>query len=111
MAAPVSAQRGEELVDAILKEPPKLTALPARPANSNRRRLRLKKIEAHRFAGLHKFGTPGVAPENYAHEFTSPLTLLEGRDGSGKTSLLNAIIWALTGSQCAWEPSCPGFFR
>jgi hypothetical protein len=59
--------------------------------------LRLKKLEAHRFAGLHKFGTPTAAPENYVHEFVSPLTLFEGRNGSGKTSLLNAIIWALTG--------------
>jgi hypothetical protein len=31
------------------------------------------------------------------HVFASPLTLFEGRNGSGKTSLLNAIIWALTG--------------
>jgi AAA domain len=95
--ANVSAQHGEDLVDTILQEPPDLPALPARPANANNRRLRLKKLEAHRFAGLHKFGTPDAAPENYVHEFTSPLTLFEGRNGSGKTSLLNAIIWALTG--------------
>ncbi len=95
--AKVSAQNGEDLVNAILKAPPVLPALPARPANANSRRLQLKKLEAHRFAGLHKFGTLGAAPENYVHEFTSPLTLFEGRNGSGKTSLLNAIIWALTG--------------
>jgi hypothetical protein len=95
--ANVSAQHGEELVNAILQEPPKLPALSARPANANSRRLRLKKLEAHRFAGLHKFGTPCSAPENYVHEFASSLTLFEGRNGSGKTSLLNAIIWALTG--------------
>lgn len=95
--ASVSVQRGEELVDAILQKPPELPSLPARPANAKNRRLRLKKLEAHRFAGLHKFGTPDAAPQNYVHEFTSPLTLLEGRNGSGKTSLLNAIIWTLTG--------------
>ena len=95
--ANVSAQHGEELVDTILHDPPELPALPARPANANSRRLRLKKLEAHRFAGLHKFGTPAAAPENYVHEFVSLLTLFEGRNGSGKTSLLNAIIWALTG--------------
>jgi hypothetical protein len=96
-AANVSAQHGEELVDAVFQQPPELPALPARPANANSRRLRLKKMEAHRFAGLHKFGTPSAAPENYIHEFTSPLTLFEGWNGSGKTSLLNAVIWALTG--------------
>nr|WP_249809700.1 ATP-binding protein [Bradyrhizobium sp. 139] len=85
------------MVDSILLKPPQLPPLSARPANANRRRLRLKKVEAHRFAGLHKFGTPAAAPENYVHEFSSSLTLFEGRNGSGKTSLLNAIIWALTG--------------
>ena len=95
--APVSAQHGEDLVDTILQEPPELPALPARPANASSRRLRLKKLEAHRFAGIHKFGTPDTAPKNYIHEFTSPLILFEGRNGSGKTSLLNTIIWALTG--------------
>jgi hypothetical protein len=95
--ASVTAQHGEELVDAILQKPPELSMLPARPANASTRRLHLKKLEAHRFAGLHKFGTPDAAPENYVHEFTSPVTLFEGRNGSGKTSLLNAIIWALTG--------------
>lgn len=95
--ANVSAPHCDNIVDAILRAPPELPALTARPANANRRRLRLKKLEAHRFAGLHKFGTPSAAPENYVHEFTSPLTLFEGRNGSGKTSLLNAIIWALTG--------------
>lgn len=95
--ANVSAANGEDLVDAILLAPLELPALPARPANAKSRRLKLKKLEAHRFAGLHKFGTPDAAPPNYVHEFTSPLTLFEGRNGSGKTSLLNAIIWALTG--------------
>jgi len=95
--ANVSTANGEDLVNAILLAPPELPALPARPANAKSRRLKLKKLEAHRFAGLHKFGTPDAAPANYVHEFTSPLTLFEGRNGSGKTSLLNAIIWALTG--------------
>jgi AAA domain len=95
--AAVSAPHGEDLVDAVNKKPPVLPALPARPANSNARRLLLKRVEAHRFAGLHKFGTPAAAPANYVHEFRSPLTLFEGRNGSGKTSLVNAIIWALTG--------------
>lgn len=95
--AAASAQHVENLVDTILIKPPELPTLPARPANANSRRLRLKKVEAHRFAGLHKYGKPDEAPPNYVHEFISPVTLFEGRNGSGKTSLLNAIIWALTG--------------
>lgn len=95
--ASVSAANAEDLVDAIVLPPPELPALPARSANAKKRRLKLKRLEAHRFAGLHKFGTPDAAPANYVHEFITPLTLFEGRNGSGKTSLLNAIIWALTG--------------
>jgi hypothetical protein len=96
--ANVSAQHAEDLVDAILQVPPQLPEILARPASANsRRRLRLKRLEAHRFAGLHKFGTPDAAPENYVHDFTAALTLFEGRNGSGKTSLLNSIIWTLTG--------------
>jgi hypothetical protein len=96
-AANVSAAHAEDLVDSIFREPPQLPPSSAGSINSNNRRLRLKKVEAHRFAGLHKFGTPGVAPDNYVHEFSTSLTLFEGRNGSGKTSLLNAIIWTLTG--------------
>lgn len=95
--ANISAAIGEDMVNAILLAPPALPALTARPANAKKRHLKLKKLEAYRFAGLHKFGTPAVPPPNYVHEFTSPLTLFEGRNGSGKTSLLNAIIWTLTG--------------
>lgn len=88
---------GEEIVGAVLKDPPNVAALPARPANANSRRLILKRMTAHRFAGLHKFGTPDAAPDVYTHDFTEPLTVLEGRNGSGKTSIENAVIWTLTG--------------
>lgn len=93
----VSAQRGEDLVDCIFQKPPELVARPARTAHASSRRLRLKKLEAHRFAGLHKFGTPGAAPENYVHEFTTSLALFEGRNGSAKPSksgLVNTLLRA-----------------
>ncbi|RAI45382.1 ATP-binding protein [Rhodoplanes roseus] len=95
--ANVIAANGEDFVDAVSKPPPELPVLPARPANANSRRLTLKTVEAHRFAGLHKFGTPDAAPPDYRHDFSSLPTLFEGRNGSGKTSLINAIVWALTG--------------
>jgi len=87
--------------------------LPSREANAKSRRLKLKKLKAHRFAGIHKFGTPDAAPANYVHEFASPLTLFEGRNGSGKTSLVNAIIWALTGEMLRpqREPEAPEDFE
>ena len=96
-SANVSVAHGEELVDAIKLAPPEVPALPARPANANQRRLTLVKLQAHRFAGLHKFGTPAAPPPDYICEYLTPLTLFEGRNGSGKTSLANAILWCLTG--------------
>lgn len=110
--ADVRSPHAEELVEAISQPPPAVKALPSRPANANNRRLRLKRVEAHRFAGLHKFGTPDAAPENYVHEFSCPITLFEGRNGSGKTSLLNAVIWTLTGQMLRpqREPESPEDF-
>lgn len=111
--ANVSAASADDLVNAILVPPPQLPLQPVRPANANKRRIRLKKLVAHRFAGLHKFGTLDTAPPDYVHEFTSPITLFEGRNGSGKTSLLNAIIWALTGEllRPQREPEAPEDFE
>lgn len=92
----VTRMAGEDLVEAVSKEPPEFPVVSARISGSARR-LVLKKIEAHRFAGLHKYGTAEAAPPNYVQEFSEPLTLFEGLNGSGKTSLVNAIIWTLTG--------------
>ena len=96
-AANVIGTLCDDLVDAVFETPPELPFLPARPANAGARRLILKRLEAHRFAGLHKFGTPTAAPPNYVKEFSAPLTLFEGMNGSGKTSLANAI-WPAAGS-------------
>jgi len=55
---------------------------------------RLDRIEASGFGGLTLFGGPQfdlrVDSENWC---------LEGQNGSGKTSLANAILWALTGKR------------
>lgn len=57
----------------------------------------LTRIQAHRFAGIHLFGTPKQAPEDFDFPVSQGVTLLEGFNGAGKTSLLNAIVWCLTG--------------
>ncbi|SNS40780.1 AAA domain-containing protein [Granulicella rosea] len=95
--ANINVPSTEELVDTIQQKPIELANLPFTSDSSSRRRLRLKRVEAHRFAGLHKFGTPSAPPQRFLFEFKTDLTLFEGRNGSGKTSLLNAIVWALTG--------------
>lgn len=62
-----------------------------------KRSLTLVKVEAHRFGGLHGYNDNGLDPETFVFVPAKPLTVLEGWNGSGKTSILNAIIWALTG--------------
>jgi hypothetical protein len=56
---------------------------------------RLTRLEAFGFGGLNLIdGPPFVVP------FNGENWCLEGQNGSGKTSLASAIIWALTGYRC-----------
>ncbi|MDG3442872.1 ATP-binding protein [Nitrospirillum amazonense] len=61
-------------------------------------RWRLIKIEAHRFRGLHRHcGDQGRDPKPFVHDVAGDVTLFRGFNGAGKTSLLNAVCWCLTG--------------
>jgi hypothetical protein len=61
----------------------------ATAAGANGKRiLLLKSIRAHRFGGIHRFGTVDEAPAEFTFAFESPLTLVEGANGAGKTSFL-----------------------
>ena len=62
-----------------------------------KRVLLLKSIRAHRFGGIHRFGTVDEAPAEFTFTFERLLTLVEGANGAGKTSFLSAIMWCLTG--------------
>lgn len=56
---------------------------------------RLARVETSGFGGLNQVGGPPfVMPINGAN------WCLEGQNGSGKTSLASAIIWAMTGYRC-----------
>lgn len=87
----------ESIVDAAVAGPTLQNATIQVSRADSHRRLILTSIKAHEFAGLHCAGTSLAKPENFVFEFTSGVTLFEGYNGCGKTSLLNAIIWALTG--------------
>jgi AAA domain len=95
--ANVSQTDANALVDATAVAPPVLPGVAGRMVGAPARRLTLKRLTAHRFAGLHTFGLPSEAPPNFTFEFQSLLTLFEGLNGSGKTCLVNAIAWTLTG--------------
>ena len=79
------------------------SALPAisitATATKARKVWNLKRVEAFRFGGLHRHcdHATGAAPEVFIWHIEHPLTLVRGFNGAGKTSLMNAIVWALTG--------------
>jgi len=92
----VAAADIEAIVDTTATEPPKLAAIVALRSNK-REALSLIKIEAHRFGGLSAYSDAGDVPKNFVLDVTKPIVLLEGWNGSGKTSIANAAIWCLTG--------------
>ena len=94
----------EAIVDAASVKPPAMVETKT-PTEQKKRSLTLVKVQAHRFGGLHAFSDCGGPPEDFVFEPVKPITLLEGWNGSGKTSVLNAIIWCLTGRCCAHNAS------
>ena len=87
----------EGLTDSIKNTPPDLPAT-VTADTSDKKIFHLKSITAHRFAGIHKFKEPQSPPNEFHFDFTKPFHLIQGRNGSGKTSLLSAICWCLCGS-------------
>jgi hypothetical protein len=95
--ANLSAGDTEAIIDMIGTPPPTIEASTEDGGSRAIETLRLVKIEAHRFAGLHAYGRPSAPPASFVFEPGKPVTLLEGVNGSGKTSIANAIVWCLTG--------------
>lgn len=85
------------IVDVIGTSPPTIEAETNDGAAAAIKLLRLVKVEAHRFAWLHAFGRLSAPPTSFVFEPGKPVTLFEGVNGSGKTSIVNAIVWCLTG--------------
>ena len=87
----------EDIVNQLDRPAPVLTPAAAAAGARGKRILLLKSIRAHRFGGIHRFGTLDEAPDEFTFTFERPLTLVKGANGSGKTSFLSAILWCLTG--------------
>jgi hypothetical protein len=95
-AGNVMAVDVEAIVSAVPTIPPTLP-IPNIVVPRAGRRLSLAKVVAHRFAGVHAYGTAEAPPPDFVFEPREPITLFEGWNGAGKTSLINTIIWCLTG--------------
>lgn len=87
----------EAIVDCLGKEPPSLEQFSTLLQESAVKHLTLQKIKAHRFGGLHSYGKQNEPPEEFTVDLKENVTLLEGANGSGKTSVVNAVVWCLTG--------------
>ncbi len=96
-AGNVLKQDVEALADQLEKTPPELPESINTDQSRQRPIIHLKSVRAHRFAGIHRYGKPEQPPDDFEFEFEKPLTLIEGMNGAGKTSLLSAISWCLTG--------------
>lgn len=96
-AGNVLKQDVETLVDQLKRTPPELSGNVYADQSTRLPKIHLKSVRAHRFAGIHRYGKPQQPPDDFCFEFKKPLTLIEGINGAGKTSLLSAITWCLTG--------------
>ncbi len=86
-----------EAIIASINATPAQIPPPSTSADRERRVLRLAKVVAHRFAGIHAYGSADEPSTDFVFEPSSPITVFEGWNGSGKTSLMNSVIWCLTG--------------
>ena len=86
-----------EVLEALEEDPP-VKKTTKTSSSKESRFWALRRIEAHRFGGLHRHcGLNGEAPEDFIVEVDRDVTLISGFNGAGKTALQNVIIWCLTG--------------
>jgi hypothetical protein len=94
-----NVQKGdlEAITDRIQVSPPECPPLQSGKTARQTRVIHLGSIRVHRFASIHHYGDAVSAPQEFDFTFEKPLTLIHGRNGSGKTSIMSAISWCLTG--------------
>jgi len=87
----------EAIVGELDSEPPECPPLEIPDVAKKPRTLHLKSVRIRRFGGVHRYGAATNPPKEFCLEFNEPIMVIEGKNGSGKTSLLSAIVWCLTG--------------
>ncbi len=96
-AKTVQAREIEDVLKALEQDPPAKAATET-DAAAPKKLWRLRRVEAHRFGGLHRHcGANGEDPEDFILDVERDVTLISGFNGAGKTALRNVMIWCLTG--------------
>ena len=86
----------DRLLEALDK--PANTIAPATRPTGQQQRWQLVEITVHRFRGLHRHcDDKGGDPKPFTLELSRHATLFRGFNGAGKTSLISAVCWCLTG--------------
>lgn len=86
----------DQVLEALDKSPEMRKAASRLPTMTQK--WRLTKVTAHRFRGLHRHcAEAGSDPHPFELEFSADVLLIRGFNGAGKTSLISAICWCLTG--------------
>lgn len=94
----LGAVDAEAIIDVVGAPVPRLAPRSVTALGHSARRLRLAKVVAHHFAGLHAHAAGSTErPDVFTFVPKKALTVFEGPNGSGKTSIMNAIVWCLTG--------------
>ena len=87
----------EILIDCLDKPIPALPVSNVASLTRKPRVVRVAKLRAHNFGGIHAYPESSISAPDFTVTFDPGMTLIEGANGSGKTSILSAMIWALTG--------------
>lgn len=87
-------------VDRLLEslDKPVVATPPSARSSTSQKRWQLIGVMAHRFRGLHRHcNDTGGDPVVFTLDLSRDATLFRGFNGAGKTSLISAICWCLTG--------------
>ena len=73
----------EAMVNKLDEAPPVFQITEIADESQESRRVYLKSMYVHRFAGIHRYGSPENPPADFEFEFDKGLTLIEGQNGAG----------------------------
>ncbi|QDT91076.1 ATP-binding protein [Gimesia algae] len=87
----------ESIVRELETEPPEYENISNIGPGNEKIKWHLKSVRAHQFGGIHRNEIFAEKPPIFEYVCEAPLVIFEGDNGAGKSSVLSAICWCLTG--------------